>query len=149
MEKGSIDNVTRSYFTECVGVMMVYKKGDLQSLMELDNWFTKVKHITQFPNHVVFSLWCNDTESCFSDEITPDHKQQYMTKWGIPPELDFNLSLEEEDEGSMMRQYQKLVEAVRDKCRASQLQKSSISGKDKIILSTNPVKSTPTKKCCT
>ena len=156
MERNNVLSVSKSYFTECVGVMMVYKKGDLQSLMELDAWFLRVREITEFRGSVVFSLWCNSSE-CFSDEITPEHKQRYMTKWGIPPELYFSMGSgeEEEDEEILMNNYKKLVEAVRDKCnttRSGSLQQSSRQQENNITLSaattTATTESTPRKICC-
>ena len=152
MERNNVLSVSKSYFTECVGVMMVYKKGDLQSLMELDAWYIRVRDITQFRDALVFSLWCNDSDS-FSDEITPEHKQRYMSKWGIPPELDFSLGSEEEDEDTLMRQYKMLVETARDRCNAcktcSGSLKQSTRLQENITLSTstNTTDSILTKKC--
>ena len=151
MERNNVLSVSKSYFTECVGVMMVYKKGDLQSLMELDAWYIRVRDITQFREAVVFSLWCNDSDS-FSDEITPEHKQRYMSKWGIPPELYFSLGSDEEDEDTL-RQYKTLVEAVRDRCNASKTYSGSLQQSNRqqenitLSTSTNTTDSTPTKKC--
>lgn len=119
MEKNSVLSMSQSYFNECVGVIMVYKKGDLQSLMDLDGWVTRAKDASQFRNNLVFSLWCNDLESYSEDEVTPDHIRQYMEKWSVDTELHFNFSKDEEDKENVMRQYKRLVEAVREKCNCN------------------------------
>ena len=115
MEKNSVLSMSKSYFTECVGVIMVYRKGDVQSLMELDSWYTRIIDHTQYSNSLVFSLWCNDVES-FSDEISDEHREGYMSKWRISPGLSFHFSSGEEEGEPVLEQYKTFVRAVVDKC---------------------------------
>ena len=127
MESNSVNSMTKSYFAECVGVIMVYKKGDIQSLMSLDQWWNRAVAQSQFCSCLVFSLWCNDIGGDDSDEVTDDHIQKYVKKWSIPSELMFNINPDHDDEISLQINYKKLVEAVMVKTRHIALQRSGRS----------------------
>ena len=110
MEKNNIFSMSQSYFTQCVGVILVYKKGDLSTLFELDQWVQRAQE-SQWSNSIVLSLWCNDMGG-YCDEITPEHRQQLTAKWRIPPELVFDVN---DDGRNVLQIYRQVVAAVRQK----------------------------------
>ena len=119
MEKNNVFSMSKSYFNECVGVILVYKKGDFQSLVELDKWWQRTREISQWKESLVFSLWCNEMDN-YSDEIGPKHREEYIDRWKIPPELVFDVSADADDDGEYVRQsYRAVVAAVRAKCSNS------------------------------
>ena len=129
MEKNSINSMTKSYFIECVGVMMVYKKGDLGSLIKLDAWWTRANE-SQFCRSLVFSLWCNDIDRSEDEtEVSEEHVRQYAAKWKVPCDLVFNIDPGEDDRESVTVKYKKLVKAVREKSQGTALLRSTTAGR--------------------
>jgi GTPase SAR1 family protein len=114
MEKNNIFSMSQSYFTQCVGVILVYKKGDLSTLFALDQWVQRAME-SQWSSSIVFSLWCNDMGSYSSDEITPEHREQLIAKWKIPPELVFDINASDDDGRNVMQIYRQVVAAIRQK----------------------------------
>lgn len=112
MEKNDILSMSRSYFAQCVGVILVYKKGDMESLLELKQWANRAQE-SEWCGSVVFSLWCHNMGS-YSDEVTPEHRQQIAASWGIPPELVFDVNAAA-DGRNVKQSYQQVVATVHQK----------------------------------
>ena len=119
MERNSVLSVSRSYFTQCTGVILVYKKGDLGSLWDLDRWWQSAHQYSEWNKSLVFSLWCNDMDSYAADEIEPGQKEDFVKKWKIPAELVFDVCAKEDDGDNVKETYRKVVMAVWEKCKGT------------------------------
>ena len=113
MEKNNIFSMSQSYFTQCVGVILIYKKGDLSTLFALDQWVQRARE-SQWSNSIVFSLWCNDMGG-YCNEITLEHRERLTAKWRIPPELVFDINASEDDGRNVLQIYRQVVAAIRQK----------------------------------
>lgn len=111
---------------------MVYRKGDLSSLLDLDKWWQLAQGASQWNRFLVFSLWCNDIDN-YADEIEPGHKEMLVKKWKIPPELVFDVSAAEDDGKNVKESYERVVKAVWEKCQVTRSTSTTMSyeGRDR------------------
>lgn len=109
MEKNDIMSMSRSYFTQCVGMILVYKKGDQSSLFELRKWVNRVQE-SEWCDSVVLSLWSHDMGTdC--DEVSPELRDSFIDTLNIPHELVFEVNVAEEGR-NVTQSYEQLVAAV-------------------------------------
>lgn len=113
MEMNDITSMSRSYFTQCVGVILIYQKGDRSSLFELRNWVTRAHQESEWCGSVVLSLWSHDM-GIDSDEVSPELRDSFIDAVKIPKELVFEVNVAEED-GNVRQSYQQVVTAVHEK----------------------------------
>lgn len=114
METNDITSMSRSYFTQCVGVILVYQKGDQASFFELRNWVTRAHQDSEWCGSIVLSLWSHDMEGTDSDEVSPELRDSFIDAVKIPKELVFEVNAAEED-GNVRQSYQQVVAAVHEK----------------------------------
>lgn len=95
MERYGIDCMTRSYFAGCqglIGVILVYDKGDLESLNSLKDWITAAREYNSSSgSSAIFSLWGNDT----GNEENPVEEyaaRDFAARYGISPKLIFTVN---------------------------------------------------------
>lgn len=95
MERYGIDCMTRSYFAGCqglIGVILVYDKGDLESLNSLKDWITAAREYNSSSgSSTIFSLWGNDT----GNEENPVEEyaaRDFAARYGISPKLIFTVN---------------------------------------------------------
>ncbi len=64
MELKGIRNVTRSYFRQSVGVILVYDIGNYETLEKLDGWIQSAKDSFswKWEDYISFMVWGNDRD---------------------------------------------------------------------------------------
>ena len=100
--------MTRSYFAQSIGVILVYDKGDLDSLYHLRDWVERAQEESMLADHIVFSLWCNDTGN--DTNPVPDDTAEDFAQQLIPPELVGDVSAKTGQ--NVDESYQNMIEAV-------------------------------------
>ena len=70
MENNGTMQMTKSYFRLAVGVILVYDKGNLESLQKIEEWVKCARKYCQWSKHLVFALWGNDKGS-FGSNTNP------------------------------------------------------------------------------
>lgn len=112
MEMNDITSMSRSYFTQCVGVILVYRKGDRSSLFELRSWVNRAQD-SEWCGSIVLSLWSHDMGTD-SSEVSPDLRDRFIDTVNIPKELVFEVNVAEEGR-NVSQSYQQVVTAVHKK----------------------------------
>ena len=111
MEKDRILSMSQSYFTQCVGVILVYNKAELATLFSLKDWMHRAQD-SEWSSSLVFSLWSNERD-VEADDVTPEHLKQCTASWKIPADLMF--SVNGLDGSNVSDSYQRVVAAVHQK----------------------------------
>ena len=92
MELNGIENVTRSYFRQAVGVILVYDIGNCETLDILCNWVLCVKDYFSWQwEYVTFVLWGNDRD-VYLNSVTPDYLRNFITTNGLSEEMCYNIN---------------------------------------------------------
>lgn len=113
MEVTNITSMSRSYFTQCVGVILIYQKGDTSSLFEVKKWVSRAHQESEWCGSLVLSLWSHDMGTN-SDEVSPELRDSLIDTIEIPRELVFDVNVAEED-GNVRESYWQVVAAVHKK----------------------------------
>ena len=82
--------LSSNYYRQCDAIILVYQRGDQQSLVALGEWVNDAKTYSHMKESVMFSLW----ENSF-DEHAPSLDQlekTFMEHSGIPGSLYFKVS---------------------------------------------------------
>ena len=79
MELKGIRNVTRSYFRQSVGVILVYDIGNCETLDHLHGWIALVKESFswKWKEHVSFVMWGNDRDQPVNP-VSPENLSDFM-----------------------------------------------------------------------
>lgn len=137
MEKEGPRNLTRSYFSHSIGVILVFNKGDIATLYQLHEWMNQARtHCSR--DNILFSLWCNDrgdTDNPVSDEAIQD----FIYSAELSPDLVFEISAKRIEDTEhctgVNESYQKVIEAIhRENRRAVSLTGFGSSHSDKTSL---------------
>ena len=91
MEGGGTLNMTRSYFRDCSGVILVFNGNVMGSLHTLGEWITAAHNHSYHGNQLVFSLWMVDGEHIQHTEASL--VRDFLKEWCIPDDLSINVSL--------------------------------------------------------
>jgi len=114
MERHGIKCMTRSYFAGSsgpVGVILVYDKGDKESLNCLDEWIAAAREYngTTTGSGVVFTLWGNSTGNDYN--IVEDcDAQDFARGYGISSQLIFTVNASNGDK--LLDSFQTVVDAL-------------------------------------
>ena len=82
--------LSSNYYRQCDAIILVYMRGDQQSLVALGEWVNDAKTYSHMKDSVMFSLWENSI-----DENAPSLGQlekTFMEHSGIPSSLYFKVS---------------------------------------------------------
>jgi hypothetical protein len=72
MEKeGGVRTMTRSYFREAIGVILVYDTSNLESLNKLRTWVQVTRDACIYSQHLVFAIWGNEKGAHYSSVSNP------------------------------------------------------------------------------
>ena len=63
--------MTRSYFREAIGVILVYDTSNLESLNKLQTWVDVTRDACIYSNHLVYAIWGNEKGSHYSSVSNP------------------------------------------------------------------------------
>lgn len=138
MEKhsGSL-GMTKSYFRDAHGVILIYERGREETKAELLTWAQLAK--TESPA-CIFSIWCNNRVEEFGrGDHTRDFISTIESYYNIPPHLMFTY-IPEGDIDSIHRNFNTLMSEV---CSVT----TTASIKDSIKLR-QVVKNTAKTTCC-
>ena len=113
MERHGIECMTRSYFAGGpgpVGVILVYDKGDLESLNSLKEWIAVAREYNgSTGSSVLFSLWGNDTGN--DDNPVEEYAaQDFAQGYSISPRLIFTVNASTGD--NLVDSFQTVVDAL-------------------------------------
>ena len=72
MEKaGGVGTMTRSYFRQAVGVILVYDTSNLESLNKIKTWVEAAEETCEYAQYLVYALWGNEKGSHYSSINNP------------------------------------------------------------------------------
>ena len=142
MEQSGLVNMSRTYFSQCVGVILVYDKGNLSSLFDLKDWVRRVED-SQWASSLVLSLWCNDTGE-YPNEVTEENRTDFTQTCShpIPTHLVFDVNAKEGC--NVDESYRQVIAAIHQKWTAASCSTSQGTG-SKITLSSHDTQ--PKKRC--
>ena len=63
--------MTRSYFREAIGVILVYDTSNLESLNKLRTWVDVTRDACIYSDHLVYAIWGNEKGSHYSSVSNP------------------------------------------------------------------------------
>ncbi len=111
MERGSISSMTKSYFLQTVAYILVYDKGDLETLHNLTGWYQRATNESSVTNtdSLVFSLWGNCTENT-NNPVSDRDVRDFADKFEVPSELIFKVNAE--SGWNVDESYQRVLQAV-------------------------------------
>ena len=70
-KKGGVVSMTRSYFRQAIGVIIVYDTRNLESLYKIKDWVKAAEETCDYAQHLVYALWGNEKGSLFSSVDNP------------------------------------------------------------------------------
>ncbi len=108
MERNGTHSMTKSYFIQIEAFILVYDKGNLDTLQQLKVWFDRANELSM-TDSVVFSLWGNRTENK-TNVICEADIQDYAPAFDVPSELIFEVDAE--SGWNVDESYQRVLEAV-------------------------------------
>ena len=77
MEKrGGVGTMTKTYFRQAVGVILVYDTSNLESLLKIKTWVEAAEETCVYSQHLIYTLWGNEKGSMYSsvnNPVEPDH----------------------------------------------------------------------------
>ena len=88
MELNGSLGMTRSYFKDCHGIILVANRNVESSLHILSDWITAAQNYCNHVNRLVISLWAVDYDS----ENMP-LVQDFLREWQIPDNLMVRISI--------------------------------------------------------
>lgn len=92
VHSGSI-GVTKSYFHDSDGVILIYKKSDPPSVTQLSEW---AKVARENSKDCIFSMWCNNVAGQFgSGPSTRDIIEAFKRAYEIDDRLSFTYTTED------------------------------------------------------
>ena len=89
MEKHGIKNMTKSYFAQCNGMILVYDRSNTDTLYELKNWMSEANS-SCCTSGVLFSMWGNDRGG--TCDVSEENATFFATEYGIPLDMVFRIS---------------------------------------------------------
>ena len=117
--------MTRSYFKDVHGVILVYDPGEAASLWKLREWMSRIEEARSAEASVVYSLWKND--NCNDTDLVDDASvRTFMAEMHIPQGLHFMVSSASHD--NVRDSFYLLVNLVH------RMNKGKLSRKDTLIL---------------
>lgn len=109
MERSSVFAVTKSYFMHTVAYILVYDKGDLDTLIKLNHSYQRATRESITTSHLIFSLWGNCTENNINP-VDCDTVMDYAPSVDVPSDLIFEVNAR--SGWNVDESYQRVIEAV-------------------------------------
>ena len=139
VHSGSI-GITRSYFRDTHGAILIYERGDEESKQELRQWIEST--VNESPE-CILSIWCNNKSETFggSSNMTRNIMDDIIGYFKIDPDLVFTYTSGRD------------VETVHDHfnvliCKIIASGISTIIRRDSIALTQQSNQQEKTRKCC-
>jgi len=107
MEEHGIIAMTRSYFANSVAAILVYDRGEADTLHKLRDWVERAKWSESVD--VVLSLWGND-KGYADTQVSEEDSTGFAALYGIQEDLIFTVNAESGT--GVVESYQNVIEAV-------------------------------------
>ena len=109
MEHAGFQNMrSTTYWHDDHAVILVYDKGDIETLNELSGWITLAKKYSNNQD-ILFSLWGNNTENTINP-VDEEAVKDFASSFRILPTLVFSVTASTGD--NLEDSYKKLVDEV-------------------------------------
>ncbi len=108
MERNGTQSMTKSYFIQTEAFILVYDKGDLDTLQRLHGWVELAEELST-ANHKLFSLWGNRTDNQ-PNPVTEADIKDYADAFHVPSSLV--LEVDASTGWNVDESYQKVIEAI-------------------------------------
>ena len=121
MEKeGGVQTMTRSYFREAIGVILVYDTSNLESLNKLHTWVEVTREACIYSKHLVFAIWGNEKGAHYSSVCNPvkDYNLQDLIRT-LPIQVDEHLvcQMNGMDQTAVADSYETLVRTIQSRIK--------------------------------
>ena len=119
MEKeGGVRTMTRGYFREAIGVILVYDTSNLESLNKLHTWVKVTREACIYSDHLVYAIWGNEKDIHFSSICNPVkdyHLRDLIDTLPIQVERQLVCSFNGMDQTAVAGNYETLVRTIQSK----------------------------------
>ena len=112
MERCGTLNMTRSYFKDCHGIILVSNCNVTGSLHILGDWIAAAQKYSDHGDQLVISLWVVDYDAAEMALV-----QDFRREWHIPDNLVINVSIANGD--GIIEGFNMVAEAVTASCRGN------------------------------
>lgn len=125
-KKGGVVSMTRSYFRQAIGVILVYDTSNLESLHTVMDWVGAAEETCEFAQHLVYALWGNEKGSLYSSVNNPVeqyHLKDFLAKLentlARPIEIEDQLvcRMNGIDQSAVANNYETLVRTLHSKVK--------------------------------
>ena len=116
MEQHGVNAMTKSYFRQRIGEILVYNTKDLGSLIDLQEWIQISQQVRTW-NGLVFAVWGNESSGLEERSATVDSEavRQLIEPTGIHVDEDLYCTVNSETGESVLESYQKIIAAIHAK----------------------------------
>ena len=125
-KKGGVVSMTKSYFRQAIGVILVYDTSDLASLHTIIDWVKATEGTCDYAQHLVYALWGNDKGSLYSSVNNPveqDHLKDLLSQ--LEDTLARRIEIEDQlvcrmnatDQNAVANNYETLVRTIYSKIK--------------------------------
>ena len=111
MEYAGLGNVTRSYFRQAVGIILVYDIGNRDTLDALRDWvsFTEQNISWEQRQHITFVMWGNNRDQTLT-AVSEEQLNSFLTCLGLSEDHCFDVNAY--TGYNVFESYQVLVEKI-------------------------------------
>lgn len=112
--------MTRSYFREAIGVILVYDTSNLESLNKLRTWVEVTRDVCIYSNHLIFAIWGNEKGAHFSSVSNPvkDYNlRDLIDTLPIQVEEQLVCNFDGMDQTAVAKNYETLVRTIQSKIK--------------------------------
>ena len=139
MEKeGGVRTMTRSYFREAIGVILVYDTSNLESLNKLHTWVEVADEACIYSRHLVYAIWGNEKGAHYSSVCNPVkdyHLRDLITNLKIQLEEQLVCRMDGMDQTAVADKYETLVRTIQGKIKTINTAMKEVS--QRIVLDPN------------
>ena len=111
--------MTRSYFREAIGVILVYDTSNLESLNKLQTWVAVTRDACIYSGHLVYAIWGNEKgthhHSSVSNPVQDYHLRDLIGTLPIQVERQLVCNFDGTDQISVASNYETLVRTIQSK----------------------------------
>ena len=119
MEKeGGVRTMTRGYFREAIGVILVYDTSNLESLNKLRTWVDVTQEACIYSQHLVFAMWGNEKGAHYSSVCSPVRNYNLTDLiQSLPVSVEDQLvcRMNGTDQMAVANNYETLIRTIRNK----------------------------------
>lgn len=143
-KKGGVVSMTKSYFRQAVGIILVYDTKNLESLYKIKDWVKVAEDTCEYAENLVYALWGNEKGSLFSSVDNPvenyhldDLLDQLRVTLAKPVQIEGQLvcQLNGIDQTAVANNYETLVRTIHSNVKRKDTVMKEVS--QKIALAPN------------